>query len=1199
MNTPIPEMTSRRAQTLTVLAFLLAQGIMHAQAVAPAEVPPAAEEKEKKTVPAPKKEEMVVTSGTGTDDDPVMLSPFEVVADDKGYMASKSASGTRLASSMEDIASPVSVVTKQQLLDMAMVDVNDIFRTEGNVEGLYQYTEFGYDRGNVVDTASNNPEAANRIRGLGAANMSVGGMSMSGAIPIDSYNIDSVEISRGANANIFGIGSTSGTVNINVATGNLSRDINKFSFRTDSYGGLRETLDLNRVLIKNKLAFRVTAAYDDVGYVRQPSYDLSRRFMAAVRAQPFKNTSLKLSYETYRNRASRPNMMTPRENITRWQNAGAYTWNPSNYSVYDKTGKIVGTYLGTANGTANNGSNQLFSTYNFAGGIYASSQVRPTVGFIDGNVAYFTGSQNWPYNRTVRNSNGTYTVQYNNGNNRLVWFENPTIYTNVTQVNPATGQPFGLIRTSLDQMIGMHTEEDRALYDWTEYNINAANFKETSSNNIKWEAEQFFIRTPKHQLAMQLGGFIEDIENNSWNFVGNGGDGVQSIVNVDINQTLPDGSPNPGYMRPYLSGFQPQMYRRPEANYTNKAQLAYLVDMTANKGWTKWFGRHNFLAYGEERVKRNAPNALRYKTQLPNADDLIRSNDSWSALNTRYYLGDASGFNFDSPTTTPPATGTFPFTYWSTDYGSQSGVATQPPKIADAQWRTTNAKLEQVYFSQGTLRTEIETKGAMWQGFLLKGRIVPTLGYREDKIRFKSNLPYGTYTIGSVAYQNPDQGLWNFSENYNSTGIEDGKLTYQNRGKTKQYGVVVKPFEWLHLTYNESSSFDPVGLAVDNYGDVLPNPTGKSRDYGVRFNLLDDRLWISINRYKAEQKDNRYGTAQVLASRMIPYDFDLGQDPDDISGVGSGTQRDLFDWYTFRIWGDTSLDTPTGDLNYMAANGLTTKGQVANHVYNLMGFSREYILKMNGLPSGTVLTATADTESKGTEIEVNYRTQNLNVKLTGSETEAMDVKLAPAIKSWLEERLPVWQSAKWTNSTTGITENFWTTTFSGSGTTTREMAFDRDVLSQYLIASANLGKSRPQIRRYKAALTASYRLAGLSDNSIIRNLRTGGYVSWVDKALIGYGYATPVLYTIENQYYIRTYDPTKRYYDKARYTADWWIAYDFKLWGGKIKSSVQLNVQNFLEDGRLQPVAVNSDGTPHAYRIVDPRKFLLTLNVEL
>lgn len=42
----------------------------------------------------------------------------------------------------------------------------------------------------------------------------------------------------------------------------------------------------------------------------------------------------------------------------------------------------------------------------------------------------------------------------------------------------------------------------------------------------------------------------------------------------------------------------------------------------------------------------------------------------------------------------------------------------------------------------------------------------------------------------------------------------------------------------------------------------------------------------------------------------------------------------------------------------------------------------------------------------------------------------------------------------------------------------------------------------------------------------------------------------------------------------------------------------QLNVKNALEDGRLQSIAVNPDGSAYAYRIIDPRQFIFSVSFE-
>src|SRR5581483_10136826 len=123
----------------------------------------------------------------------VQLSPFEVNAgDDKGYYASSTLSGTRLNSKIEDLGASITVVTKQQLIDTASLDINDIFLYEANVEGTGQFTDPTTDsRGNpIVDNVAGSPQTANRVRGLSAANIAVGNFATSGTIPIDTYNLE-------------------------------------------------------------------------------------------------------------------------------------------------------------------------------------------------------------------------------------------------------------------------------------------------------------------------------------------------------------------------------------------------------------------------------------------------------------------------------------------------------------------------------------------------------------------------------------------------------------------------------------------------------------------------------------------------------------------------------------------------------------------------------------------------------------------------------------------------------------------------------------------------------------------------------------------------------------------------------------------------------------------------------------------------
>ncbi|MBI4625155.1 MAG: TonB-dependent receptor plug domain-containing protein, partial [Verrucomicrobia bacterium] len=156
-------------------------------------------------------------------DETVVLSPFEVTDTSRGYYASNTMSGTRLNSKVEDLAASLTVVTKEQMSDFAMLDINDVFLYEASTEGTGTYTEFSVDRnGSPVDN-SLNPNSANRVRGVGSANISFGNFETSGRVPVDPINIDAVEISRGPNSTVFGLGNAAGTVNMQPASANVSR----------------------------------------------------------------------------------------------------------------------------------------------------------------------------------------------------------------------------------------------------------------------------------------------------------------------------------------------------------------------------------------------------------------------------------------------------------------------------------------------------------------------------------------------------------------------------------------------------------------------------------------------------------------------------------------------------------------------------------------------------------------------------------------------------------------------------------------------------------------------------------------------------------------------------------------------------------------------------------------------------------------
>jgi hypothetical protein len=168
---------------------------------------------------------------------------------------------------------------------------------------------------------------------------------------------------------------------------------------------------------------------------------------------------------------------------------------------------------------------------------------------------------------------------------------------------------------------------------------------------------------------------------------------------------------------------------------------------------------------------------------------------------------------------------------------------------------------------------------------------------------------------------------------------------------------------------------------------------------------------------------------------------------------------------------------------------------------------------------------------------------------------------------------------------------FWTTSYSPGGA---PRAFYLSMVDAPLtLEQALQGKSRPQVRKYNANLTTSYRLAGLTDHWLLKRFTVGGAVRYQDKGAIGF-YGVEQLPAI-----IEHLDANRPIYDPARFNFDAFIAYRTRLFANRMGATFQLNVRSLQESGRLQAIMAGPDGKPTAYRIVDPRQFIFTVTFDL
>jgi hypothetical protein len=1056
---------------------------------------------------------------TSTTGEVVQLSPFEVSAEETtGYLASTTLSGTRFNSRLEDLASSITVVTKQQMLDTAALDINDIFLYEANTEGTGNYTEFSVGRnGDVNDAVQSSPTTANRIRGIASANVARGNFASDSLIPVDTYNIDALELSRGPNSNIFGLGNASGTVNLIPSRANLTRDRSSLTLRADSYGGYRASVDINRPIVNDTLALRVLGLYEKNGYVREPNKDITRRAQAMFTYRPFRNTTLRGSYETYHNFARRPNSLTPRDTTTYWREAGEPTWNPLTQMVTFADGTRAGPFPQNRDGQLPLGLiSQGTGFYN-----------RPSMFIDDGGVAF------WSVNRTTSGANA------NSPNTNVRFLE--------------SGTDIMRLRGSTMPLFTTPGITDKSLYDWESINYVAPNYARKKADIYSLELEQFFINTPMHLLAGQAGWLREDVDNYSRNFI----NGNSSVLFIDVNETLLDGTPNPYFKRTYLGASEPTMFDRPNLNDNGRVQLAYQLKLSvAEKPWVRWFGDHQLAGYLEGR--RITSGTYRFR-------EVVLSDHSW--LNTanransaaaarsyvRYYLGDAQGQDIDyAPPSLYGLGGEYTFNWYN--------GATQ-------QWVAEEALFGETGVTPANRnQREIRSRGGVWQSHWLKDRIVLTLGARHDKNRSRNS---GGATV------HPDTGL----VVYDNLNVWNDWA--EQEGSTSTRGIVVKPFRgWSFIDrqadsgnglmrvlagtlrsssffYNEADTFQPANTQYNLFGELLPNPTGEGKDYGVAFTMFDRKLSVRVNRYDNSQMNSRGGDAGIVATRANRIDFG----------------NDAF-----------NLEDTTREWVAQLFPNLSPEQQEAE-AYKLMKLPEGFIDNIRGRS----VTETQDVASKGWEFEINYNpSRHLRLKVAGAQQKTIDSNLSPGIQRYFDFRLPAWQSI-----VNPIDGSLWWTSQTPAGTP--ESFYEGVVLAPYKLATANQGKPRSQVREWRWNALASYDLAGLrSDRAWMNNTTIGSAVRWEDQASIGFLGAAP-----DPDGVIRSLDPNRPVYDKARAYFDFFVSYSMRFNNDRIRARFQLNVRNAFEEGRLQAISVNPDGRPSNFRIIDPRQFILTATFEI
>jgi TonB-dependent Receptor Plug Domain len=1179
-----------------------------------------------------------VTSGASKD--VVTLNPFQVDAGkDVGYYAENTLAGTRLNTNVGDLASSITVVTKQQLEDTGALNINDVFLYEANTEGAGNYTPTYVNRGTATDLIGGYSgddgtpfgiATANRIRGLGTADTSQNNFPTIARLAFDSYNTNSVEINRGPNSMLFGSGGASGVVNNSTSEAALNQTKSEVSVRFGSFGAHRESASVN-VPVGSKVALFFAALYDDKEFERKPSYDVYRRQYAAITYKPFSKTKITGSFEAYDNANNRPNFIDPSDYVSNWLNNGKPSWNPVTQTITLGNGTVSGPYLNStldprwSPGVSSGGTGNITGSTN---AFYV-----PGIAFNGHNIIFVnpngTVSSAWVSSGTTgAATNGSTAVPAATARTAAQWIAQ-------NEVMSQSAAPFAPVPPASTGATSYSTWYDKgftnkALYDWTKYNAQGANYGTQNARSYSVDLQQQILPN----LNLDVGWFRQEM--GEWDHYGLGQSNQATRILVDTNTMLLNGTPNPHYLSPYIFDYQSDTFASPETNNNLRALLAYNLDFTKHEGWLGYLGKHQFSALVSQ--QKDWRNNLRFRLAfdggdprfLPNQNPPIANNFNWAgsaSIQRDYYLstGNSGG---------AVTTGIHPL--GESNFGGPGKVALNYYDWnSGAGWQSTQMSMDPNLFyagsNYGVNYKILDATSFAYQGNLWNNRLIPTLGTRYDKARiytYNGTAPGGAGIPTQTLYTN---GFGNLQ--YASV---IGTAPYDVGGDTTTEGIVARPFSgWkpidgaaergnifadfvrgLGFSYNHSDNFTaPSTPTTDFFGNILAKPSGTGKDYGVRGSIINNKLSWSLDWYKANNVNAVSSAASTAIGRAERIDNSStfvwarevvrirnGQDPTDINF-------------------DNNTVFPLTPAMQTQINALVAGPEVKSD-----GTPVVLAQQVNGQGSlpwpNTNIQGTNSQESKGMEGSLIYNpTRNWNIKLTFGKQVSTYNKAIGEITAWLygtgtaangNGRLNFWQNVAAPDLPTVYTRNngnklylgsFWNSYgYGGDANSNTTGATSTPNSTYYGIVDSQLyqlitlqGTRSPSEREYNSSLISNYSF----QEGRLKGFSVGGSVRWASNATVGYyGSLDPAKYThpTATQNLISYPDLTRPIYDPATMNLDAWVSYTTRVpvFGKSVRAKFQLNCVGVNENGGLRPIVFEADGSPAQYRIVDPRTFFLT-----
>ncbi len=905
------------------------------------------------------------------DDEVIELSPFTIDASgDEGYYASQTMAGGRLSGSLKDTGAAVQVITKEFMDDLGATGIEELlqYTTSSEVAGILgNFTganEGGLGETNVGD-ARRDPDGTSRIRGLAAPDRTRNFFVTD--IPFDSYNTERIDINRGANSFLFGLGSPAGLINNGMAKAQF-RNSTELGTRIGSGGSspsYRGHFKLNRVVMEDKLAIHVAGLYDRTQYRQRPTFKDDDRIYTAFSYRPFGNSNTVFSgyMENGSIKGNAPDILLPQQNFSTFLETPARM----NTSIFNRDLRNSPTDFGSRNQEGPT-QGQFNNNKNFTPD---EKQAFTDAGYIIRNSGGPEGAQ-FPdlVYRNIRWGGGAYGHVWD-GNNGT--FDSPSfsysdqIPGSALERNPkgdalgnywsggflANGKPAGnnggapqnLYPGNLGEIMGV---------GWLDQGFTDLETFDFSRANLGWDNDFYTREFFNYNFGLTQsfwegkGGFsieydFQDLYRNSFTAL-NGGN---SVITFDVNETilLPEDPnylesgnynpmPNPNFGRPVImtkSGRRTNDDQRTAKRFTGFVKHDFRDSMN-NDSLANFLGEHTITVLADENrhhenlinwreaafgtpepaLHIGPANARQATNNARNTPNLVYIGppqpEAWTSYNSiTDFIIEPARYKLQSTTGK-----TFQKTSWNLgpDATSQALSDDTDRSNGNEQWLTHSwTPLETPTKNVRLQETTVSSLALNTQSRMLNNHVVINLGYREDTVENWLNTEpplLGLDEISDVSREN-----WHLTDgNFNSIKKDIfgyGAVVYWPKEIIPLPGM----FDDITFHYNTSDNFVPSLDRVDEFREPIDSQFGDTKDWGISAYMFNNKVVARINWYDANLINATSPVSGVYNRNMIRIPQWYGR-----------LNRRVLETNKFKVDGEWDADLLAGEFEPNEDDGL-------------------------------------------------------------------------------------------------------------------------------------------------------------------------------------------------------------------------------------------------------------------------------------